>query len=81
MIAISVRSYGMFPGLPQEFRPGHRFELVVEEGTTVAQLVEQVFGIPRGYVAVVAVNDQVENEDCALQERDRVDLFPQIAGG
>jgi sulfur carrier protein ThiS len=60
---------------------GRRFELAVEEGTTLAQLIEQVLSIPQEDVALIAVNDRVADQDHVLQAQDRVDLFPPMVGG
>ena len=81
MIAITVRSYTPLPDPPADFKLGRPFEMVVEEGTTVAQLTKDVLAIPQGWIALVAVNGQRSSEDQVLQPEDRVDLFPPIGGG
>ncbi len=78
---ITIRSYTLLPHPPTGFKLGHPFELAVEEGTTLAQLVDQMLAIPQGRVALAAVNGQRGNEDYVLQAQDRVDLFPPIGGG
>lgn len=81
MITVSVRSYITLSDPPEGFKSGRHFPLTVDSDTTLAQLVERDLGIPQEYVAVVAVNGQVENEDYILQSQDRVDVFPPLAGG
>ena len=55
--------------------------MTVEEGTTLAQLVERLLGLRSGSVLAVAVNGQLSSLDYVIQEQDRVDLFPPLAGG
>lgn len=81
MITCSVRSYALLPNTPQGARPGSRFDVTVEEGTTLAQLTEGVLALPPGFVVVAAVNGQVSSSDYVIQHQDRVDLFPPLAGG
>ena len=80
-IPITIRSYPLLPHPPPGFKLARPFELMVEEGTTLAQLIDKVLVIPQGRVALVAVNGQRGSEDYVLQAKDRVDLFPPIGGG
>lgn len=81
MVIVSVRSYMMLPGSSQGPEVGRRLELAVEDGTTLAELVERVLAVPPTGLAVVAVNGQVEGRQYLLQAEDRVDLFPPMTGG
>ena len=81
MVTVTVRSYTPLPDSPPDFKLGRPFELVIERGTTVAQLTKDVLTVPQGWVSLVAVNGQRSNEDHVLEEQDRVDLFPPIGGG
>lgn len=81
MVTLSVRSYALLPNTPQGSGPGRRFELEVEEGTTLAQLTEQVLAIPEGYVVLAAVNGRVSDLEYVLQSQDRIDLFAPLVGG
>jgi sulfur carrier protein ThiS len=81
MITISFRTFARLPNPPPGFKLGHRLELTVAEGTTLAQLIEQVLSIPPELVALIAVNRQVAEQDYVLQTQDRVDLFPPMVGG
>lgn len=81
MIHVTIRSYTLLPHPPPGFKLGRPFELAVEEGTTLVQLTDEVLAIPRGQVALRAVNGQRASEDRVLQAQDRVDLFPPIGGG
>jgi molybdopterin converting factor small subunit len=71
----------MLPGSSQGLEVGRRLELAVEDGTTLAELVEKVLAVPTTALAVVAVNGQVEGRNYLLQAEDRVDLFPPMTGG
>ncbi len=81
MITLSFRSYARLPNPPPGFQLGHRIELTVAEGTTLAQLIEQVLAVPPDLVALIAINGQVADQEYVLQTRDRVDLFPPMVGG
>ena len=81
MVTLSVRSYALLANTPQGMGPGHRFELEVEEGTTLAQLTEHVLAIPEGQVILAAVNGRVSDSEYILQPQDSVDLFAPLVGG
>ncbi len=71
----------MLPNQPQGSRPGSRFEVTLEEGTTLAQLIEERLALPDGFVLVTAIGGQLVELDYVIQDQDHVDLFPPIAGG
>jgi sulfur-carrier protein len=49
------------------------------EGTTIAQVIDSL-GLPE-QPRVVFVNSRHADEDSALQEGDRLAIFPPVAGG
>jgi molybdopterin converting factor small subunit len=78
---ITVRSYTRIPDPPAFFREGQAFELEVRAGTTVADLVTDIMAIPKGYVAITAVNGELRDEHYTLKDCDHVELFPPVGGG
>lgn len=81
MVILSVRSYRTLPNPPAGFKLGDRFELVVVEGTTLAQFIERDLAIPQDYVELVVVNGKIVSQNYVFQPHDRVDLFPPNIGG
>ena len=81
MIVVTIRSYVVLPNPPPEYRVGRPFDLEVDEGTTLSQLTGCILSIPRGEVAIAAVDGQLAREEYVLKAQDRVDLFPPIMGG
>ena len=80
-VTITVRSYAPLPNPPVGFNLGRPFELAVQEGTTLNELVETILAVPRGRIALIAVNGQLGSDNYGLQAQDRVDMFPPIGGG
>lgn len=78
---LTIRSHVRLPNPPPEFKLGRPFNLEVDEGTTLSQLIEKVLAIPQGEVAIAAVDGQLADKECILKAQDRVDLFPPIMGG
>ena len=81
MAVVTIRSYVVPPDPSPEFRVGRPFDLEVDEGTTLSQLIGCVLSIPRGEVAIAAVDGQLARGEHVLKAQDRVDLFPPIMGG
>ena len=55
-------------------------ELELPEGATLAEACE-LLGVPSGHVALFAVNGRRAAGERVLQDRDRITLFPPVAGG
>jgi sulfur carrier protein ThiS len=70
--------------LPQEHRIGNQMPLAVNEGASIAQIIEP-FGLPAKDVHLVLVNGSyVQPEDRltrTLVEGDVLAIWPPIAGG
>jgi sulfur carrier protein ThiS len=81
MTTITIRLWATFPGLADKFQKSRHFELQVDEGMTVVQLVGGLLGIGEEYISVIAVNGEVVDPETALHNRDHVDLFRPLAGG
>lgn len=60
--------------------PGSAIEITVPEGTTVADLVEQL-QLPAGEVKVVFVNGRARPMDWPLEAGDEAGIFPPVGGG
>jgi sulfur carrier protein ThiS len=70
--------------LPAESRYGNRVALELDEGTTIAQVIEP-FGLPHKMVHLVLVNGvyvaPAERLSRVLMEGDVLAIWPPIAGG
>ena len=70
--------------LPAESRYGNRVSLDLEEGTSIAQVIEP-FGLPQKMVHLVLVNGvyvaPAERLSRVLIEGDVLAIWPPIAGG
>jgi sulfur carrier protein ThiS len=70
--------------LPHEHRIGNRMPLAVEEGASIAQIIEP-FGLPAKDVHLVLVNGHYvppeERLTRTLVEGDVLAIWPPIAGG
>ncbi len=80
---MTVKLYGVLRkhrpvGVPGESH--HSFELDLQKGATVAELVAHL-GINAGSFSAVAINGEAAEEDRPLQDGDVVRLFPPSAGG
>ena len=60
--------------------PGIPFEIEVPEGTTLADLVNQL-KLPHEEVKVFFVNGRARSLNWPLESGDEVGIFPLIAGG
>jgi sulfur carrier protein ThiS len=70
--------------LPAEARYGNRVSLDLEEGTSIAQVIEP-FGLPQKMVHLVLVNGvyvaPAEHMSHVLKQDDVLAIWPPIAGG
>ena len=70
--------------LPAESRYGNRVTLELDEGTSIAQVIEP-FGLPQKMVHLVLVNGvyvaPAERLSRVLNEGDVLAIWPPIAGG
>lgn len=68
----TLKKYGAPDGAP--------LQLEIAEGTELADIV-RALGIPEDEPVVMLVNGRPGAPDTVLQEKDRVVLFPPVAGG
>jgi len=61
--------------------PERGFQLTLEDGTRLGDLVETNLEIPRQTVKTMFVNGVIRDDDYVLQDGDEVGIFPPIAGG
>jgi sulfur carrier protein ThiS len=70
--------------LPAEARDGNRMSLDLEQGATIAQVIEP-FGLPQKMVHLVLVNGvyvaPAEHMSHVLKPDDVLAIWPPIAGG
>ncbi|MFH1873466.1 MAG: MoaD/ThiS family protein [Pseudomonadota bacterium] len=70
--------------LPPEGKKTNALTLELEEGTTVAQVVER-FSLPQKLVHLVLIDGNfvppAERDGRALQEGDTLAIWPPVAGG
>lgn len=60
--------------------PADAAELVIEDGTTIGQLVDRL-GIPLPEAKLIFVNGVRKDLDTVLHGGERVGIFPPVGGG
>lgn len=80
MPRIDVRLFASLRRYAPELAPGEALSLEVPPGTTVREVLERL-RIPRHEVKTIFVDYRAVTEQYALQEGDRVSVFPPVAGG
>ena len=65
---------------PEGIRAGIPFEVELPEGSTLANLVDDL-ALPREQVKVTFVNGRIRDLDHPLQPGDEVGIFPPVGGG
>ena len=65
---------------PEGIRPGMPFEVVLPEGSTLADLVIHL-GLPRGELKLTFVNGRDQELEYRLDPGDEVGIFPPVGGG
>ena len=81
MMTVEVR---LFAGLRQycpQLESGEPVSFEVEDGTTAAEFIRDKLGIPDDVVKAVFINGEIRRADRVLSDRDRIGIFPPIAGG
>jgi sulfur carrier protein ThiS len=63
-----------------EMRPARPFELELPEGSTLADLVNQL-ALPPAEIKAIFVNGRAQSLDYGLQPEDEVGIFPPVGGG
>ena len=80
MINIRVKLFAALCRYSDNAAPGIPFEMELPEGTTVADLVNQL-KLPLEEVKVFFVNGRARPPDWVLNSNDEVGIFPLVAGG
>ncbi len=80
MPKIDVRLFASLRRYAPDLAPGEALSLEVPAGTTVREVLERL-GIPRHEVKTIFVDYRAVTEQYAVQEGDRVSVFPPVAGG
>jgi len=57
-----------------------RFDLSIQDGSTVEELIEKL-GLPPRLVGSVTVNNRRSKRDRFLKDGDKVGIVPSVAGG
>jgi sulfur carrier protein ThiS len=79
--SITFRSYVLPPGGEDQFPLGRPMPLQVSPGTTVAGLLEKIFGERTNQVGMVVIDGRVAQGTTPLKDGDRVDVFEILGGG
>lgn len=77
---VEVRLFASLVRFAPEGKGSAPCEVVVEQGTTVAGLLDKL-GVPEETVKIVFVNGVHAGGDRSLEDGDRVGVFPPVAGG
>jgi len=80
MIEVEVRLYASLRRYRPAAPPGEGERVLLPAGSTVLDLLAGL-GIPSAEVQTVFVNRRAIAREAVLQDGDRVDLFPAVAGG
>ncbi|MGB9723510.1 MAG: MoaD/ThiS family protein [Chloroflexia bacterium] len=80
MIAVEVRLYASLRRYRPDAPGGEGERVLLPAGSTVLDLLAGL-GIPPAEVQTVFVNRRAISRETVLQDGDRVDLFPAVAGG
>jgi len=64
----------------QKFAPQSQGAYVIEAGTSVRTLVQQL-GIPKIKARLIFINNVKVSLDSVLKDGDRVGIFPPVGGG
>lgn len=76
MIEVEVRLYASL----RRYRTDSPLKVLLPAGSTVLDLLDGI-GVPSAEVQTVFVNRRALAREAVLQDGDRVDLFPAVAGG
>ena len=77
---VELKLYAMLRKYRPEGEAGESLFLDLENGATVAQLLEEL-GIPPEIPKAIFVNDLSKRPEHVLADGDRVGIFPPVAGG
>ena len=77
---VKVRLFATLVCYVSGIKPGAPFEVELPEGTTLADLMNQL-NLPQKEVKVAFVNGRTQPLDFQLQHSNEVGIFPPIGGG
>jgi len=80
MTTIKLRLYASLAALLPSGSSGHSYEMEVEEGTSIDQLLDRL-KIPASMPKIVFVNGLHAKDDQIVKYGDEIAVFPPIAGG
>ena len=80
MIQVEVVLYATLAEYVPGSKPGVPSVMELEEGKTVQELLEML-GVPGNDAKLIFINGVIKDPDCVLGDRDRVGIFPPVAGG
>ena len=80
-ITLTIRSY-ITPDEPLAgFIAGEPLSLDVPGGTTLAELINQIFSKKFDQIGVIAVNGKLASAETRLSPGDSIDFYPLLEGG
>lgn len=80
MTRITLRLYASLAALLPSGSSGHNYEMEIEEGTSIEQLLDRL-KIPASMPKIVFVNGFHARDDQMVRPGDEIAVFPPIAGG
>jgi molybdopterin converting factor small subunit len=80
LVRVEVRLYANLRRYTPQLGLGEAMELAFDEGATLRHIFARL-GLPESEVKRVIVNGLSKGYEYVLLERDRVAIFPPVAGG
>ena len=81
MVSITVKIHHGFKQFLPRWSIGKPFDISLEDGTMVGELLKDRIKFPAGIPKLILVNGLHTEESKHLQDGDRVSLFVPMAGG
>jgi len=80
-VRVEVRLYATFAQYAPSNKAGDAFDVRLDEGGSISTLIHAI-GIPETEVHLAIVNGRIiHDRSQALNESDRIALFPPVGGG
>jgi hypothetical protein len=80
LVRVEVRLYAALRRYVPQLGIGEAMELAIDEGATLRHIFTRL-GLPESEVKRVIVNGVSRGYEYVLLDRDRVAIFPPVAGG
>lgn len=78
---VTVKLFAMLAShAPADRRSGEPFEMTLEEGATIADLIEKL-GIPERETKIAYVDGRARAKTYRLEDGAEVGIFPPVGGG